>query len=198
MPEGTEGQESQTPPQQAPTPQTPPEKTFTQAELDEILKQRLARAVPADYDDLKSKAQKLDELEAANKTEVERALAKAEKAEKERSETEARANATLKRAAIIEAAASQNAADTSVVVALLINSEDVTIGKDGEITGAEKAVKDLLKEKPFLVKGQSAGASGGEFGGESPKGLADQIAAAEAKGDYDAAMRLKLAGNQGL
>lgn len=43
-------------------------KTFTQEQVDEIVKQRLARAKhekPADYDDLKAKADKYDEMEGA-------------------------------------------------------------------------------------------------------------------------------------
>ncbi len=52
------------------------QKTFTQEEVDDIIKKRLARAksdVPADYEELKSKAQKFDELEDANKTELQKA-----------------------------------------------------------------------------------------------------------------------------
>ena len=52
------------------------QKTFTQQEVDDIIKKRLSRAkseVPADYEELKSKAQKFDELEEANKTELQKA-----------------------------------------------------------------------------------------------------------------------------
>ena len=51
------------------------EKTFTQSELDAIVKDRLKRANEkyADYESLKDKAAKYDELEAANKTELEKA-----------------------------------------------------------------------------------------------------------------------------
>lgn len=48
-------------------------KTFTQAEVDAIIKKRLARAEkPSDYDELKAKAAKYDELEEANKSELQR------------------------------------------------------------------------------------------------------------------------------
>ncbi len=50
-------------------------KTFTQEQLDKIVKERLARAkadVPADYEELKAKAAKLDELEEASKSELEK------------------------------------------------------------------------------------------------------------------------------
>ena len=57
------------------------EKTFTQAEVDEIVKKRLSRvkAEPADYAELKEKAAKLDELEDANKTELQKATEQLEK-----------------------------------------------------------------------------------------------------------------------
>lgn len=51
------------------------EKTFTQAEVDTIIKDRLKRASEkySDYDALKEKALKFDEIEAANKSELEKA-----------------------------------------------------------------------------------------------------------------------------
>lgn len=58
------------------------QKTFTQEEVDDIIKKRLARVkgdVPADYEELKSKAQKFDELEEANKTELQKATEQLEK-----------------------------------------------------------------------------------------------------------------------
>ena len=61
------------------------EKMFTQAELDAIVKDRLKRDREkyADYDALKEKASKFDELEQANKTELEKALEKANNLQKE-------------------------------------------------------------------------------------------------------------------
>lgn len=57
--------------------QTAPEqeRTFTQSELDAIVKDRLAREKGkyADYEELKAKATKFDEFEEANKTELEKA-----------------------------------------------------------------------------------------------------------------------------
>lgn len=54
-------------------------KTFTQDELNAIVNDRLKRAGEKykDYEDLKAKAAKLDELEAAGKTELEKANKKA-------------------------------------------------------------------------------------------------------------------------
>ena len=52
------------------------EKTFTQAEVDAIVGDRLKRERGkwADYDELKSKAAKFDEMEEANKTELQKAI----------------------------------------------------------------------------------------------------------------------------
>ncbi len=52
------------------------EKTFTQAELDAIVGDRLKRDRQkyADYDDLKAKAAKFDQMEEANKTELQKAI----------------------------------------------------------------------------------------------------------------------------
>lgn len=51
------------------------QKTFTQAELDAVVKDRLKREREkyADFDALKAKAAKFDEIEQANKTELEKA-----------------------------------------------------------------------------------------------------------------------------
>lgn len=52
------------------------EKTFTQAEVDTIVGDRLKRDRQkyADYDDLKAKAAKFDQMEEANKTELQKAI----------------------------------------------------------------------------------------------------------------------------
>lgn len=61
-----------------------PERTFTQAELDAIIGDRLnrERAKYADYDTLKEKAGKFDAAEEANKTELQKATDKATELEK--------------------------------------------------------------------------------------------------------------------
>lgn len=63
-------------------------KTFTQEQVDKIVQERLARAkqsVPDDYEALKAKAAKLDELEEANKSEYEKLNEKYAALEKEHS-----------------------------------------------------------------------------------------------------------------
>jgi len=59
------------------------ERTFSQDEVNKIVADRLKRAKvtpPADYDELKAKAARLDELEAANKSDLEKANDAATKA----------------------------------------------------------------------------------------------------------------------
>lgn len=58
---------------------TEPERTFTQSELDAIVRDRLARerGKYADYEELKSKATKFDEAEEASKSELQKATEKA-------------------------------------------------------------------------------------------------------------------------
>lgn len=66
----------------------------TQEELDRIIQSRLARErknIPTDYEDLKAKAAKLAEIEAANQTEAEKAQARLEAAEKRAAELEIQA-----------------------------------------------------------------------------------------------------------
>ena len=63
-----------------PTDQAPaPEKTFTQSELDAIIAERVKRAEAKykDHADLKAKAAKLDQIEAANASDLDKAVAKA-------------------------------------------------------------------------------------------------------------------------
>ena len=52
----------------------PRSREYTQAEIDEIVAKRVARVKKqyGDYEDMKKKAAKLDEIEAANKSELEK------------------------------------------------------------------------------------------------------------------------------
>ncbi len=65
---------------------TQPEgKTFTQADVDRIVSDRLARQKDQfkDYGDLKAKAKKFDDIEQANKTEMQKLVERAEQAERD-------------------------------------------------------------------------------------------------------------------
>ena len=89
------------------------EKTFSQSELDAIISERLKREREkyADYDALKEKAVKLDEIEEASKTELQKATERAEKLETELSQ--------LKKAEEIRQIREKVATSTGVPVSLL-------------------------------------------------------------------------------
>lgn len=54
-------------------PETPqPTAAFSQADVDRIVKERLARAVPADYADIKAKAEEFEKFQEAQKTEAQK------------------------------------------------------------------------------------------------------------------------------
>lgn len=79
---------------QSPAPKGDEGKTFTQADVDRIIDQRLARdkAKYADYDELKAKAGKLDEQEAAGKSELDKANGRIAQLEKDLTAANARAD----------------------------------------------------------------------------------------------------------
>lgn len=153
-----------------PAPIGEPDRTFTQADVDKIVQDRLARVKttpPADYDDLKAKAAKLDEIEAANKSELEK-LQDALAAEQTKAATASeRAQRALVRAAVVAEAQRAGAVDPDAVLAMLPENA-VTIGDDDQVTGADAAVKALLEAKPYLVGKPTRPAPGSANGG--PRG----------------------------
>lgn len=195
------------------------DKKLTQAEVDRIVEQRLARERQkyADYDEVKARAEKADELEAEGKSELEKARGEAVKAKEAAQAAEAKAEeatnkaqATVRRAAIVTEAAKAGATDPDDVHALLSAREfsvteddkklEVTISDDGTVTGAEEVVSAFLKAKPNLV-GNTTPPPPGDGGARTPippKDLQAQIKEAEDKGDFQTAMSLKNQQLQGL
>ena len=161
-------------PDAPPPTDAPPDggKSFSQADVDRIVSERLARAKsspPPDYDQLKAAASELEQLKAAQLSETEKLQKRAEAAEAKAAEAASRAQGALRRAAIVAAAQRAGAVDPDAVVALLDQSS-VTVDDDGTVTGAEEAVKDLLKAKQYLVGKTPTPAPGGADGG--PRGKA--------------------------
>lgn len=148
-------------------------KTFTQEELDEIVKTRLGKekAKFADYDELKKKAKAHDDAADAQKTAEQKARDDADAATKRADEAIAKANARVLRAEII-AKATGKFIDPDDVVALL--SAKLTVEDDGTVKGLDDELAALAKAKPHWVKkpatgSQNAGnpAGGGDGGGET-------------------------------
>lgn len=172
-----------------------PAKTFTQAELDTIVQDRVRResAKFEDYSDLKAKAARLDEAEEASKTELQKITDRATTAETAVETANARVDRIIRQSAITAEAASQGAADAETVVALLAADDSITI--DGDVVkGAKSAVKKLLEAKPFL-KGKNAppDSSGPAFSGQQSNTDAEKLAEATKAGDTREMIRLKTA-----
>lgn len=99
------------------------------------------RAKFADYDDLKAKASKLDEIEQASKSELEKAVARAEQAEKERSDA-------LTQSLRWKVAAKHGIADEDAELFLTATDED-TLTKQ-----AERLAGKHQKKRDTYVSGQ--------------------------------------------
>lgn len=128
-------------------------KTFTQEDVDKLIGERLARAKstpPQDYEELKAKAAKLEEIEAAQLSEVDRL----KKEREELADQAAQAQAELKKSRIeskvVSVAALKGAINPEVIVPL-IDRNLITLGDDGQVSGVEEAVTALLAANPYLV-----------------------------------------------
>lgn len=188
-------------------PQTPPAdppRTFTQEDLDRIVGERLSREREkfSDYDELHDKAEKWDKQEAEQQSELEREQTARAAAEKAAEEATDRANTTLRRAEITAAAAAQGI-DAETVHALLAErgfkvthndqTLEVTIGDDGQVTGAEEAVKAIAEQKNLVGTTPTPPSPGDGGPRQTPPADDDldaQIAKAQEEGDWPKFNRL--------
>lgn len=126
---------------------TPP---ATQADLDQIVEKRLARerAKFADYDEVKAKATKFDEHEAANKPPEQKAIDDARSAGE--TEAESKFLAKLVRRDVLAAATAAGFLDPED--ALSVVGDELPV-KDGDADTEEIArrIKELSEKKPYLV-----------------------------------------------
>lgn len=139
-------------------------KSFSQDDVDRIVKDRLARVKaqpPADYEDLKAKAARLDQIEEESKSERDKAVEKAAKDADAaaRQEERNRANARIVRAEV-KAAAGAKLADPEDAVRLL-DLDQFNVDDEGDVDAkaVAAAIDELIKAKPYL-----AAAAGGKAG----------------------------------
>ena len=178
--EGTEGEGAGT--SSGSTQQQPAAKSYSPEEMERIIAQRVNKAKQADaarfadYDDLKAKAARADELEQAQQTDLDKLRTRAEREAQKRAEAEdktskalERAQTALMRAAVVASAAQLNAADPGDVFTLLDKSA-LSIDDDDTVSGADEAVAALLKAKPHLLKRTAGGFDGGRQGGPASQG----------------------------
>jgi hypothetical protein len=152
---------------------------LTQAEVDAIVERRLARerAKYEGFDEMKAKAARLDEIEAANASELEKANAAREKAEAKAAEAVSKSNERLIRATVLAEAAKQGAKNGEAVFRAL-DKTGLTVGDDGEVSGVEEAIKALFKEIPeFVGETKAEDADQGARGGSSDQITAEAVAA---------------------
>lgn len=127
------------------------EKTFTQAQLEEILKDRLGRVESkyADYNDLKAKA---EALESATKSELEKATDRANKAEARATEKEREAKQTANRltATTLAGELGFDAKLTDKVLRL------VDINDDSTADSLRKSLEALAVDMPQLLAKKGA------------------------------------------
>lgn len=129
---------------------TPP---ATQADLDKIISDRLARdrAKYADFDKFKAAATELDQIKAATATDLERAVKEADT--KARAEVTGTLHATLRAAearALAAAAKFRNPTDVVALLGASLNEVPVT-GTEVDSAALKALVDDLAKKSPYLV-----------------------------------------------
>jgi hypothetical protein len=158
------------------------EKKFSQAELDRHIAERLRRAVPSDYEDVKAKAKKLDELEQANASDIEKATTKARQEAAAEVRAELMGERVLDRAEILAAG---TWADTRDARLRLRDRTAEFVDKNGQINAdaIKAALADELKAAPHLSTKQTGrplvdGAQGAPDAGNGTPGAGGLAAAA--------------------
>lgn len=146
----------QPPPEKTPDrdkPESPPEKMLTQAQVDKLIDDRIARERKkyADYNDLKAKAAEHDKVVESQRSEQEKAVeaARKEGAESVLSTANARLIASEARALAAEA----NFRSPALAVKALDLAE-VSVGDSGDVDAdaIRAALKALAEAEPYLVK----------------------------------------------
>lgn len=166
------------------------ERTFTQAELDDIIAKRLAREKDKQTE-TEAKLQRLKELEEADKerkkaamSEQERLQAEKEEADKKAEEAKDQATKAIEQAneriintEIRAIARSLNANDVDDVLTLLDKS-NIEMGDNGDVKGVEDAVKALKESKSWMFK-RSIGADASAGSNPTSNPTADEVTAKE-------------------
>lgn len=142
-------------------------------------------------EEMQEAARAARQAQEANKSELEKAQERIKALETEKAQALAQAEQMLIAAEVKALSVKLGIVDPDAALALM-DREGVKV-KEGRVEGVEEALKSLLKAKPYLKAQQAPSSGGGDFSGAGvePKSLEQQIAEAEAKGDWDTAMRLK-------
>lgn len=206
--EGGESTEPKTNPDGQPSAETQvessesAEKTFTQAELDEIIAKRIARVEKKyeGFDDLKTKLSEYEsqaeEKRQSELTDLQKAQEQAQQFETQLQELTAQLEAERNNARqqaikneFIKVASSANIIDIDAAMALSDLSA-VEIGEDGKVNGVDDVIKTLVEHKPYMVAKKQTqpigtstnGGSGGQSDKTAEQLLADALEKAQKSG----------------
>lgn len=132
--------------------QQQPEKQFSQSEVERMVEERLIRERKkySDYDDLKTKAGKWDQAEAANATDMEKAVKKAV----DEAVTGVRQSTDQKLiTAEVRALAAAAKFHDPAVAATLADVSGIKVAEDGTVdsAAAEAAVKAVAAKYPYML-----------------------------------------------
>ena len=132
------------------------ERVFTQAEMDAIIGDRLnrERSKYADYDDLKAKAAKLDELEEAGKTELEKTSEALAAVTKELEQLKAE----RERAALVAQVADETGVPQAVVASLNGADADALKAQAEAIAASYKGANASIPEAGRFPRGDAGAA----------------------------------------
>ena len=157
------------------------EARFTSTQVEDLIKRRLAQQAKkyADFDALQEKAKRWAEYEEAQKSELEKAVDRANKAEAKQEAALREANDRLIKAAFI-ARAGQLRAKHPEDAFMLADLSNVVIDDGGKVQGVEDAVQTLVDEGRLPIEGRpqapslDAGAGSGERTQEKTPKLTDE------------------------
>lgn len=184
-------------------------KTYTQAQIDEMITDRIKRERKkfADYDDLKSKLSEYEsqaeEQRQSELTDLQKAQEQAQQFETKLQELTAQLEAERNNARqqaikneFIKVASSANIIDIDAAMALSDLSA-VEIGEDGKVNGVDDAIKALVENKPYMVakkQTQPIGtATNGGSGGQSEKTAEQLLSEAFEKAQKSGAIKDRVA-----
>lgn len=130
-------------------------RTFSPDDVERIVRERLARDRkdrPSDDElkKLRERAAKLDEIEAANQSELERAQKEAEDLRKEIETERAARNEASLRATVVAEAAKKNVVDPDAALAL-IDRTTLEFDDSGAPSNVPDVLDALLTARPYLV-----------------------------------------------
>jgi len=111
---------------------------------------------------LRAKAKRADDLEAAGKSDIDKATERAAKAEAEAASLQGRYYDALIRSEFSRLAADKQLSAQQIADAFaLADRTNITVDADGRVTGADKSLDAVLKDRPYLAGAQSSNGQNG-------------------------------------